>query len=133
MRDNLAACQARPLTLASPASSAARRPRVAAALVLLLAALGALGWYLVRQSRIRQARDVDLPEITRLIDERKIVAAVRLSRDTERYLPEEIKLLRRDWVPVSVSTEPSGAECFSETIWASTTIGSLSAGLRSGL
>jgi formylglycine-generating enzyme required for sulfatase activity len=111
MRDDLAACQARRSAPSLRAPSEARRPGVATALALLLAAaLGALGWYLVRQSRIRHAREVALPEITRLIEERKLVAAVRLARETERYLPEEIKLLRRDWIPVSVSTEPAGAE-----------------------
>jgi formylglycine-generating enzyme required for sulfatase activity/tRNA A-37 threonylcarbamoyl transferase component Bud32/dienelactone hydrolase len=111
MRDDLAACQARRFIPASRASSAARRPGVAVALALLLAAaLGAFAWYLVRQSRVRRAHDVALPQITRLIEERRLVAAVRLASQTERYAPEEIKRLRRSWDPVSVTTEPAGAE-----------------------
>ena len=111
MRDDLAACQARRSAPSTRVRSALLRPGIAAGLGLLLAAaLSALVWYLVRQSRIRQARDVALPQIARLIEERKLVAAVRLARETERYLPEGIKLLRQDWLPVSVSTEPAGAE-----------------------
>jgi formylglycine-generating enzyme required for sulfatase activity/predicted esterase len=111
LRDDLVACLARGAAPASPPPFTARRPGVAAALALLLAtALGALGWYFVRQSRTRHAREVALPEITRLIEERKLVEAIRLARATERDTPEEVKRLRGAWLPVAVSTEPAGAE-----------------------
>jgi formylglycine-generating enzyme required for sulfatase activity/predicted esterase len=110
MRDDLVACQARRAGR-SAGTPSARRPGVVAGLALLAAAaLGAAAWYFVRESRVRRAREVSLPAIARLIDERKLVAAVRLARQTERYAPEEIKRLRRTWIPVSVTTEPAGAE-----------------------
>ncbi len=111
MRDDLTACQTRLAGRSARMPSAARRPGVVAGLSLLVAAaLGAAAWYFVRESRIRRAREVTLPAITRLIEESKLVAAVRLARQTERYAPEEIQRLRRSWAPVSLTTEPAGAD-----------------------
>ena len=110
MRDELERIR-RPRGAASPVTSFLRRPVVFVPLVAVLflaATLGAWAW--IRASRIRRAHEVALPKITRLIEERKLVAAIRLARETERYALAEIKLLRRDWLPVSVSTEPAGAE-----------------------
>jgi len=109
-RDDLAACQVNRVGLGIQSSSAARRPRVALAL-LLAVFLGATAWYLIRESRVRHAREVSLPEISRLIEAGKLVAAVSLARETERYLPSEVAKLRRTtWVPVSVNTDPPGAD-----------------------
>ncbi|HEV8118913.1 MAG TPA: bifunctional serine/threonine-protein kinase/formylglycine-generating enzyme family protein, partial [Thermoanaerobaculia bacterium] len=108
MRDALAASRSGPAA-AARAPSRTRRPGLVAGLSLLLvAALGALGWYLVRESRMRRAREA-VAEIPRLIEAGKIVAAVRLARATERSLPEEVRFLERTWAPVSVTTEPPGA------------------------
>jgi eukaryotic-like serine/threonine-protein kinase len=87
-----------------------RRPRVLipfAALLLLGAAAGVWAW--VHAARIRRARE-NLPEIARRIEQNRFVAAVRLARQVERVLPREVERMRRDWVPVSIDTMPSGAE-----------------------
>jgi eukaryotic-like serine/threonine-protein kinase len=112
MRDDLAACTARRLAPVSRAPSKARRPGIALGVALVLAAaLGAVGWYLVRESRVRRAREVDIPEISRLTEAGNLGAALRLARETERYVPDEVQRLRRaSWAPVSVKTEPPGAE-----------------------
>jgi formylglycine-generating enzyme required for sulfatase activity/dienelactone hydrolase len=112
MRDDLLTCQARRLVPITTAPSKARRPTFVLGLALGLAAvLGAVGWYLFRESRIRRAREVDLPEIVRLADAGKVGAALRLARETERVIPDEIERLRRgSWDPVSVKTEPPGAD-----------------------
>ncbi len=112
MRDDLLACQARRSVPIRERLPAARKPGVIAGLALLLAAsLGALGWYLIRESRIRRAREA-LPEIPRLIEAGKVVAAIRLARETERYLPGEVTSLRRPWIPVTVTAVPAGAEVY---------------------
>jgi len=114
MRDDLAACQAR---RQAPISSAPTKARTRLGLILgaalgLAAVLGTLGWYLVRESRVRRAREVDIPEIARLIEAGKVVAAMRLARKAEPYVPEEVKSVRRSWSPVTVTTEPPGAEVY---------------------
>ena len=112
MRDDLAACRARGSSPIAPGAPRARRSGIVAGLALLAAAaLGALGWYLVRESRLRRARET-LPEIGRLIEAGKVVPAIRLAGEIERSLPEEVKSLRRSWIPVSVTTVPAGAEVF---------------------
>ncbi|HEY6051658.1 MAG TPA: serine/threonine-protein kinase, partial [Thermoanaerobaculia bacterium] len=88
-----------------------RRPSFLVALgaVVLLAAAGTT--WLVRQSRIRRARTVMLPEISKLTEQQRPAAAVRLAREAERYVPAEVEKLRRDaWLRAAVSTDPSGAE-----------------------
>ena len=111
MRDDLATCQARRLAPVSQAPSKARRPGVFLGAALVLAAVGALGWYLVRESRVRRAREVDIPEISRLTETGNLAAALRLARETERYAPDDVRRLRHaSWAPVSVKTEPPGAE-----------------------
>src|SRR6266540_722711 len=112
MRDDLAACQARRAGRATRAPSVARRPGAVLALAVLLAAsLGAAAWYFFRESRLRRAREA-LAEIPRLIEAGKVVAAIQRARETEHYLPEEVESLRRPWIPVTVTTEPAGAEVF---------------------
>jgi eukaryotic-like serine/threonine-protein kinase len=113
MRDDLAACQARRLAPISTAASKARAGSgvyLGAALVLA-AVLGGAGWYLVRESRLSRAREA-LTEIPRLTEAGKEVAAIHRAREAERYLPEEVKSLTRTWIPVTVTTEPAGAEVF---------------------
>src|SRR5262249_58844869 len=53
MRDALAACRSAPVAGAAPAR-ARRFGLVAGLSLLLLAALGAFGWYLVRETRLRR-------------------------------------------------------------------------------
>jgi eukaryotic-like serine/threonine-protein kinase len=80
---------------------------LAAALVVAAAAI----FWLVRESRIRRARSVMLPEISRLTEQQKPAAAVRLSREAERYLPAEVAKLRREtWLPATIETDPPGAQ-----------------------
>lgn len=89
-----------------------RRRRFAVALIVALLALAAAGsWLWLRRSKTRWARDVALPEIARLVEKGRFVAAIRLAADAERYAPDEVARLRRDyWVNASVKTEPSGAD-----------------------
>ena len=111
MRDALAACRTAPPAAAAPEPARARRTGLIAGLsVLTLAALGALGWYLVHEGRLRRAREA-LAQIPVLIDGgNKGIAAFLLAKETERVLPEETRRLTHTWNDVSVTTEPPGAE-----------------------
>jgi len=92
------------------APSSLRRRAVSlplAAALLLAAGVGTWAW--VRAAHVRRAREVELPEIARLTDKNQPVAAMRLARKAERYVPQEVERMRRDWAPVSIETTPSGA------------------------
>jgi len=111
MRDELERIR-RPRGGASPVASL-RRPAVLLPLVAALPLAAGVGtWAWVRAARVRQAREVELPEISRLIDKNQPVAAIRQARRAERYIPQEIERIRRDWLPVSVETTPAGAAVF---------------------
>jgi hypothetical protein len=108
MRDELERIR-RPRGGVSPAASL-RRPSVSIPLaVALLLAAGVGTWAWVRAARVRRAREVELPEIARLIDKNQPVAAIRLARKAERYVPQEVEVIRREWLPASIETTPSGA------------------------
>ncbi len=90
------------------------RPRVAVpAAVVAVAILGGGAWLWVHGSRVRWARYETLPEITRLAAKEDFVAAFDLVERARQYLPTDPEL-ERLWnsvsSPVSVRTEPAGAE-----------------------
>jgi predicted Ser/Thr protein kinase len=95
-------------------SGAGRRgkPRLlaaaAAALVALLAGAGYLIW---RNTRIRWAREIALPEISRLTDKGQLVPAFRLAARAEKWAPAEVARLKREqWWSKTIRTDPPGAE-----------------------
>ena len=91
-----------------------RRPRflVPAALALLGAGTF-LGFLWRRESRVRWARSMAIPEIARLADEGRYMAAFRLARQAREILPGDEELERlwnaTTWIS-SIRTEPAGAE-----------------------
>ena len=95
---------------------AIRRPRVAVAAILCLVLLGGMaGTYLHRQSRIRWARTVLLPEISRLREQQRNCAAFRLVQQAEKYLPNNLELerFRQDSTyRASFQTSPPGADVY---------------------
>ena len=109
MRDALAA--SRPGAAAAVRETPrTRRPGLVAGLsLLLLAALAALGWYLVSGARLRRAHEA-LVRIPVLTEAGQGTAAFRLAAETRRVLPEEVARLTRTWDAVTVTTEPPGAD-----------------------
>ncbi len=92
-----------------------RRPAAWMAAGVALAALAAGGWALVHEWRVSWAETQALPEITRLTDAGKLYEAHRLARQAERYLPQDERLqqaIDRITLPVSIATEPAGAQVF---------------------
>ena len=82
------------------------------AAAVLLAAAVAGGWYLVRQSRIRWARDVAMPQIARLADQETHGAAMALARRAMAYLPNDPalkELWNRISADINIETDPAGA------------------------
>ena len=113
LHTDLVACQLGVAASAASLRSSLRRPRNAiAALGLLALLLAGAAWIGVRVYRYRWVRTVALPEIARLADQEKSLAAFRLARTVDRYVPNEpeVQRLRRDiWIPISIYTEPPGA------------------------
>ncbi|MEX1129390.1 MAG: protein kinase [Vicinamibacterales bacterium] len=93
-----------------------RRPRVAVpAVLVLLAAFGAAGWFTWQAQRRAWARDVAVPEIARLLEQANTDAAFRLGREAERYLPNDPRLLdlQRDYATqLSIGSTPEGADVY---------------------
>src|SRR5262245_61381615 len=82
------------------------------AIAVLAAGLAFAATAFVRASRVRRARNVDLPEIARLIEQQKPVAAFRLARLAERYIPADVARLRSTWLPATLTTDPPGADAW---------------------
>ena len=92
--------------------------RVAAA-ALIVVALGAaaFGWRSYQQAqRIRWVEETAVPEIARLIQEDRGLAALKLFREAERYSPASKSLFRvAEGVasrPVTFETDPPGASIY---------------------
>jgi eukaryotic-like serine/threonine-protein kinase len=91
-----------------------RQKRVAIPCLLILLFLGSLlGWLFHRQAKVRWAREEALPEIRRLIDEEKYMAAFTLAQQVEKYIPTDSRLPKL-WPAmssiVSIQTSPPGAD-----------------------
>jgi len=83
--------------------------------LLLVAAIAAVAWFAVRTSRVDWARNTALPEAERLGDAGDRDAAVRLLREAAEVIPDDPRLqeiLANFSLPVSIESEPSGAEAF---------------------
>jgi len=109
---DLATCQTRLARVSL--RSVLRLPRYAVPAVLFLAAIVALGtWFAVRESRVRWARNVALPEIARLNESERFADALGLARQAERILPgdpELARLRRQCSATTGITTSPAGAD-----------------------
>jgi len=84
-----------------------------AAAVILLVALPAGAYWLVKSSRARRAREVTIPQITKLVSQQEYGAALRLAKEAERDAPAEVARMRNDsWQRSILKTEPEGAQVF---------------------
>ncbi|HXB72548.1 MAG TPA: protein kinase, partial [Candidatus Acidoferrales bacterium] len=83
-----------------------------AAAVALAVLMAASGWFLVRQSHVRWAREVAMPEIARLADRETNAAAMALARRAMEYLPQDAaltELWNRISAGINIETDPPGA------------------------
>jgi len=95
-----------------------RRPIVATPALLIIAAIVlAAVWFFDRQSKIRWAKEVILPEVERLIADSEPglanrIKAFRLAESVEKYIPNDPRLaglLSLCSVNIDIKTEPSAA------------------------
>ena len=101
-----------PQVAAIPVKAGASRGWLIAALVVLVVVAGVFGWYVRQGSRARWAREQALPEIERLVEQEKFVAAFRLAHDARRAIPTDPVWNRLDPIisrVVSIDTTPPGA------------------------
>ena len=93
-----------------------RRPRVAIpALIILLLLGGLVAWWVQRSVKARWARNVALPEITRLMDQGKLSEAYAVAVQAEKYIPDD-PVLVKFWPGISwkasIHTTPPGVSIF---------------------
>jgi dienelactone hydrolase len=89
------------------------RLAIATLTLLLTAAAGGGAWAIKRNTDVRWATDVALPEINRLVEHDEPVRAFELGRQAQRYIPTNqmlIKLMTFVTRNVSIDTAPSGAD-----------------------
>ena len=102
----------------SDAEDARRTSRAvgAVAALVLVIALGVAGLQVYRSSRARWAEKEALPEVARLVDGSRFLAAVALLRQAEPYVPNSPELIRlKANLPtgtVRISTMPEGADVY---------------------
>ncbi len=92
------------------------RPRVAipALAAILIVAAGAT-WFGLRATRVRQAREVALPRVERLIEDGKTEEALDRIREAARYIPEDptLQTLRDQCAVVpKLQVDPPDAEIY---------------------
>ena len=83
-------------------------------LIVFVPAVGAI-WFLQATSKVRWAREEALPEINRLAGQGEYVAAFTLAQEARIHLPDDpfvAELLDQVSVPVSFTSEPSGADVY---------------------
>ena len=89
---------------------------------LAVAVLGALLLYQTRGLyKVRWARNQALPEIARLLDQGEMDRAFRLAREAENYVPGDpvlTRLVSGFTIPISIQTNPPGADIFVRTYFA---------------
>lgn len=113
------AVEATPLTrtLLARSGRAFSRPYVVLPALVVLAAGLYVGYQRIEHDKkATWARDVVLPEISRLADDGKLMAAFNLAEEAEPYLPEKSKALA-DLRPVfsrlaTITSDPPGATVF---------------------
>ncbi|UCE41739.1 MAG: protein kinase [Candidatus Aminicenantes bacterium] len=102
-----------------------RKPIVAIPALLIIAAIIIASiWYFDRQSKIRWAREVILPEIMQLAQIRTPglthgTKAYRMAKNAEKYIPNDPKLinfLSTYIVSMDIKTEPQGAHIYMKAL-----------------
>ncbi len=99
-----------------PVARLMRKPRVAIpALLVVLGLTLLLTWAFRRNARIRWAREIAIPEITRLEGKGEDSGAFALARQVEQVIPHDPALLKL-WpeisLEISVHTDPEGADIY---------------------
>ncbi|MBD3852033.1 MAG: protein kinase [Acidobacteria bacterium] len=111
----LAICIDQPLTQTLRPGLTLGWRSIAAALAVIVVSGGAAAWWWIQGSGVRWAEREALPEITRLTEAGGLFEAYRLALEARDFLPEDTELqglVDRITLPISVVTEPAGADVF---------------------
>ena len=95
-----------------PARPSRGRALIISAAIVLLVLAGAFAWFWRQGSRARWAREEAVPQIERLVEQEKFVAAFRLAGEARRVIPTDPVWNRLEPIisrTVSVETTPPGA------------------------
>jgi hypothetical protein len=99
-----------------PIARLIRRPKVSIPAVLAVLGLALVAvWAFRRNARVRWAHEEALPQIVKLVDNGKYEAAFALAGQAVRFIPHDSaleKLLPQISRPVTIHTEPSGADVY---------------------
>ena len=95
----------------------AKRPRVAAALLIVLLMIGfAATWWIHHSYKVQWARDHAVPQIAQLIDDGKVGEAYALAVQAERSISPATQCLVKFWPDISwtasITTTPAGAAVY---------------------
>lgn len=124
LAENLCTLPQRQAALREDQAAAAARQRTAqrlklvglASAVVLVAVMGlTVVWLVKRNSKVRWAREVALPQIARLFKEDKTTAAFALAREAEKYIPSDpalTNLLGQVSVRTWIQTAPEEADVY---------------------
>lgn len=100
---------------ATPAGLTLNRRTVAAAFVLLIVIGAGVGLFWLRHDLVRWMERDKLAEITRLSEAGDLYEAFRLTREVQDKIPDDPeirKMIDRITIPISIITEPPGADVF---------------------
>jgi eukaryotic-like serine/threonine-protein kinase len=86
-----------------------RRPIVLVPAALLLIVSASFGVWQMIQARRAQWAQQQLTEIERLQSTDSSITAVRLAREVEPYVPDQVARLRESWMRFNLNSEPAGA------------------------
>jgi len=108
MRADLIA--ARTLLTHPPEARWRKGPVVVPAALLLLVAAGFGIWQMVHARSVRWAREVAVPQLEQLRSAGRHIEALRLVDEIGRRAPREADEIRNTWFPLSIASEPAGAD-----------------------
>ncbi len=100
----------------SPVAKLVSKPSIAVPVALILVLLAAGGTWLVRHNlKVRWAREVALPLISKLIDQQQYLGAFQLAKVAKQFIPNDpyFDKLDRDYSElVSIRTSPPSADVY---------------------
>ncbi len=93
-----------------------RQPRVAIPIAIGMITIAAVAaWLLNRRANVRWAREVALPDITRLYTENEFNSAYHLALEAKNFIPDDQELAdvwKNISGSISIETEPAGADIY---------------------
>ena len=114
----LEACRAALAVPPAVRSRTVTTPMVLALVAVVVASAAAMGWFLIRSSRVQRARSVTIPQIAALISAGHSDRAFRLWQQVKRVMPDDLETARvLDDVTdnATIRTDPPGAEVFTRS------------------